>query len=75
MVTGNLPAWVASHPWLWGGVSGLLMFVVGLALFGSVPLAAVVAVPFGGVNWLLWRDGGPAVRWRSRLLERFPRNR
>jgi hypothetical protein len=51
------------------------MVLIGLALFGSVALALGVGVPFGIGHWLIWRPGGPARRWRARLLERFPRQR
>jgi hypothetical protein len=75
MVTGGVPEWVANHPALWGLGAGLMSALVGLALFGPVLLVVVVSVLFGAANWLLWRNGGPAVRLRAHLLERFPRNR
>jgi hypothetical protein len=71
-VNERLPTWTKRHPILWAIVAALAMGATGALLFGSLTLAAAVAVPFGFVNWLLWRPAGPAHRWRTALVERFP---
>jgi hypothetical protein len=72
MVNDQLPVWVARHPIAWGVVSGLLMGAVGFGLFRSLPLSAAVGLVFGAANWYIWRNNGPAHRWRASLLRRFP---
>jgi predicted outer membrane lipoprotein len=73
-VGSQLSMWVARRPAMWGLLSGTAMGVIGLVLFGSWVLSLVVAVPFGIINFMLWRQEGPAHRWRSYLLDRFPKN-
>ena len=67
----DLPAFAAKHRALLGLVSGLLMFLVGLAFFGQW-WVAVVGLVFGIGQWLLWREDGPAHEWGHRFLVRFP---
>ncbi len=49
------------------------MALIGILLFGSWRLALAVAIPFGLLNWFMWRKGGPAHRWRIWILERYPK--
>lgn len=50
------------------------MALIGLALFRGDywPVWVSLGVAFGVVNWVVWRDDGPAHRWRARLLKRYP---
>ena len=62
----------ARRPLVWGISSGVIMAAVGQLLFGEWILSVVVGAVFGAANWFLWRRNGPAHRWRSALLRRFP---
>lgn len=67
-----LPRWVAAHPVQWGAVAALGIFFVAGPLNGLYVLGFLTAIPFGLLNWWLWRERGPAHRWRAALVERFP---
>lgn len=55
-------------------MSGAILSLVGLGLFDGDYwwLGLGLGALFGLVNWRTWRLGGPAPRWRKRLMRRFP---
>ncbi|MEO8692921.1 MAG: hypothetical protein ABI658_05355 [Acidimicrobiales bacterium] len=70
MKSKDLTQSAAKHPVLWGFYAGVAVLLIGRGLFGSFVTAAIVAVPFGVLNWFLWRENGPGHRMRARRIAR-----
>ena len=59
----------AEHPVLWGFYAGVAVLLIGRA-YSAHSSRAIVAVPFGVLNWFLWRAGGAGHRIRARRIAR-----
>ncbi len=44
-------------------------------LNGLYVVAVVLAPIVGLASWWMWREAGPAHRWRAALVKRFPLKR
>lgn len=59
-------AWTSEHPVVFALINAAAFCVLGWALSGRL-IAAVPGLFIGLIQWLIWRRGGPGLKWNRRL--------